>query len=427
MTVLQADLTWTGTRFERDVQVRVEDGRVAEVGALGAAPDERLAGRALLPGFVNAHSHAFQRALRGRGETFPEGRGSFWAWREAMYGLVASLTWKQFKAVCVGAFREMRAAGITTVGEFHYLHHLREDDYALDELVVEAAAEAGIRLVLLNAYYNTGGIGQPLEGAQLRFRSKSVDAYWKQMDRLAARAGDGDAFRLGAVVHSVRAASRGDIAVLHKEAKRRGLVFHMHVEEQVREVEQCVAAYGLRPVQLVFEIGELDADTTLVHCTHTDPDDLATLRGCRARVCVCPLTEANLGDGLPALDARDAPCLGTDSNARLSMLEEMRWLEYGQRLRRHERGVLRDDAGGVAPGLLRAATETGARALGIEAGRIEAGRHADFVAVNLAAPALAGWTEDTLAEALVFGAGDEAIAATCVGGRWTPREGQEQE
>ncbi len=428
MTVLQADLTWTGRRFARNQQVRIEDGRIQAMGKLGLEVDVRLERRALLPGFVNAHSHAFQRALRGRGETFPNGRGSFWTWREAMYQLVESLTWKEFKSVCTHAFTEMRAAGITTVGEFHYLHHLRDDDYALDALVIEAAREAGIRIVLLNAYYNTGGIGaggagvgsigQPLTGAQLRFRSKSVDAYWKQMDRLDD-AVDGDLVRLGTVVHSVRAASKGDITVLHREAKKRGLVFHMHIEEQKLEIEQCERAYGLRPMQLLLDIGELDFGTTLVHCTHTDPGDMAVVRGCKARACLCPLTEANLGDGLADLASVGPSCLGTDSNARISMLEEMRWLEYGQRLRRMERGALRDEAGEVAPSLLRAATETGADALGIKAGRIEEGCLADFVAIDLDAPTLSGWTDETLAATLVCGAAEEAIADTCVGGQWS--------
>src|SRR5262245_35108402 len=159
MTVLEADLTWTGERFESGVRVAIgPDGRITGVGALKDAVGERLKGQALLPGFVNAHSHAFQRGLRGRGERFPAGAGSFWSWREAMYALVEELDAERLRALSLRAFREMLAAGITTVGEFHYLHHAKEGDWALDEAVLAAAREAGIRLVLLEVYYRTGGI-----------------------------------------------------------------------------------------------------------------------------------------------------------------------------------------------------------------------------------------------------------------------------
>src|SRR5262245_11930716 len=176
MTVLEADLTWTGERFESGVRVAIgPDGRITGVGALKDAVGERLKGQALLPGFVNAHSHAFQRGLRGRGERFPAGSGSFWTWREAMYGLVGSLDADAFESLCLRTFREMRRAGITTVGEFHYFHHGPEETgWAFDERVLAAASAAGIRIALLEVYYKTGAIGQPLEGAQRRFATPST-------------------------------------------------------------------------------------------------------------------------------------------------------------------------------------------------------------------------------------------------------------
>jgi len=415
--IVAAELTWTGERFEHGVAVRVEDGRIAAVGPLEGEPDERLAGRALLPGFVNAHSHAFQRGLRGRGETFAEGAGSFWSWREAMYALVERMDPDAFRRLTTRAFNEMRAAGITCVGEFHYLHHADGDDYAFDEMVLEAAREAGIRIVLLNAYYATGGIGRPLEDAQLRFRSKDPDAYWAQMDRLVPFC-EGPERWLGAVVHSVRAASQKDLASVYAESRRRGIAFHMHMEEQPREIEECRAVYGLAPMELLLETVDVGANLTCVHCTHTDPASMKRYRETDGQVCLCPLTEANLGDGLADVERIGAVALGTDSNARISMLEEMRWLEYGQRLRRQERGVFKDSAGRVGAPLLRAATEEGARALGVPAGRIAPGCWADFVTIDLDAPSLAGWTEETLVDALAFGAGDDVIAGTCVAGRW---------
>ncbi|MHC4548926.1 MAG: amidohydrolase family protein [Planctomycetota bacterium] len=418
MTIIQADLTWTGRRFERGVQIHVEDGSIVKVGQTDLPPDQRLHDRALLPGFVNAHSHAFQRGLRGRAETFREGPGGYRTWRDAMYDLAVNLDADQFRAVTAQAFREMRAAGITCVGEFHYFHHATDDpDYALDGIVLEAAQEAGLRIVLLNAYYNTGGINRPLKGAQQRFRSTSPDAYWQHMDRLVPFC-EGPRRTLGAAVHSLRAASREDFRSIYTEARRRGIAFHMHLEAQRGEIEECRAAYDLRPMELVLESVEIGESCTCVDCTHTDPRLMERYRAAGGNVCVCPLTEANRGDGLADVAGIGTLSLGTDSNARISMLEEMRWLEYGQRLAQERRGILRDEAGAVGPALLHAATETGARALGVPAGRIAPRCWADFVAIDLGAPTLAGWTVETLPASLVGGAGEEAIAATCVGGHW---------
>jgi formimidoylglutamate deiminase len=423
--VLEADLTWTGARFDARTQVAIAaDGRIEAVGRLGYAPTLRMERQALLPGFVNAHSHAFQRGLRGQGERFPRGAGSFWTWRNAMYELANSLDRESAHAIYLQAFGEMRDAGITTCGEFHYLHHLGPArDYEFDALVLDAARAAGIRLVLLNAFYTTGGVGRPLEGAQRRFESTDLSAYWRQMDYLLPRC-DPRLQTVGVVAHSIRAAPLEAIAALHSHAQRRGLRFHMHVEEQRGEIEECLAAYGRRPMDLLNETLSVGGNLTAVHCTHTDPRDMTRLLAAGGSVCVCPLTEGNLGDGLPALDLVHAAggrlSLGTDSNARISMLEEMRWLEYGQRLRREERGVLTDSTGRVATALLDAATAGGAAALGIPAGRLEPGYWADLVAIDLDTPSLARLDAETMLEGLVFGAGDEAIAGTVVAGEWRP-------
>jgi cytosine/adenosine deaminase-related metal-dependent hydrolase len=450
--VVEADWTWTGDGFASGVQVRISAaGRIEAVGRLGSAASLRLRGQALLPGLVSAHSHAFQRALRGRGERFPAGVGSFWSWREAMYELAAKLDGTGFERLCRQTFREMRAAGITAVGEFHYFHHERAGlfdepgeaddsgdageadpspsaapalDYALDARVLRAAAAAGIRIVLLNTYYRTGGVDRPLAGAQRRFASRSPRVFWEQMDRLGAALA-GPAQTLGAAVHSVRAAPPEDLAAVYAEARRRGLPVHMHVEEQRQEIADCLAHYGRRPMQLVLATLPAADGLTAVHCTHTARDDMERFLAAGGGACICPLTEANLGDGIPDLAAAhargDRLCLGTDSNTRISLLEEMRWLEYGQRLRAESRGVLRDAAGEVARGLLRAATAGGARALGLPCGKIAPGFWADLAAIDLSHPALADCAPETLLEALVFGGGDEAIAATAVGGEWRSR------
>jgi formimidoylglutamate deiminase len=420
--IIEADLTWTGRRFEPGLQVVVGDGGRIESVMKGRTPTDRHPRSALLPGFVNSHSHAFQRGLRGRGERFPAGSGDFWTWREAMYALVERLDERELFRLSVQVFEEMRDAGTTTVGEFHYLHHAGSGtDYEFDRVVLEAAAAAGIRIVLLQAYYATGGIGQPLGTAQRRFRSTSVDAYWKQMDRLAS-ALDPQTQSLGAVAHSIRAAKVEDIAALHAEAQRRGLRFHMHVEEQRREVEECVAAYGRPPMRVLLDTLEISGNLTAVHCTHTAPDDLRQFLEAGGTVCVNPLTEGNLGDGLPVLEPvphlLERLSLGSDSNARISPIEEMRWLEYGQRLRRERRGVLRSGEGEVAATVLAAATAGGARALGIPAGRIDVDQWADLVVIDLEHPSLAECEVETLAEALVSGADNGVVRGTYVGGKW---------
>jgi len=397
MTIVEADLTWTGTRFERGIRIHIEDGAIVAVGAAAEAPDLRLRNRALLPGFVNAHSHAFQHGLRGRGDSG----------RESIHDLALGLDAARFHAVTQEAFREMRAAGVTCVGEFHDLHHAGDDiDYAFDEIVLEAAREAGLRIVLLNAYLNTDALGKPIHRAQQRFRSASPDAYWKQMDRLLPLC-ESEARHLGVGVHSVRAAGPDALAEIYNEARRRGFAFHLQLEDTREEIEACRAAHGLRPMELLLRSVEIGESTTCVHCTHTDAGVMERYAHAGGNVCICPLNEGELGVGIERLGEIEAVALGTDSNARISLLEDMRVLE-----RRQPGGAVR---------LLQAATVAGARALGLPAGRIAPRCWADFVAVDLTAASLEGWTERTLAGSLVCGGGDDAIAGTCVGGQWTHR------
>jgi formimidoylglutamate deiminase len=371
--LLAPGLAWTGEGFETGQGAWLDDaGHLERVGPLGdAEPDERLPDQALLPGFVSAHSHAFQIGLRGHGETFPAGAGSFWTWREAMYELVESMTRERLYELSKRCFEEMLAAGITTVGEFHYLHHLGDGlDFEGDHVVLDAARDAGIRMVLLVTYYETGGIGRLLEGGQRRFATQGLGPFWEHVDHLGSTV-DGERMRLGVAAHSIRAVPPAILRELWREARRRGLPFHMHVEEQRQEIEDSLAAYGQRPMEIVLDLAASSGDDlqgfTAVHCTHTRVEDLRRFAAAGGRACICPLTEANLGDGIPALgevpEIHDRLCLGTDSNHRIDMLEEMRWLEYGQRLRYERRGVLRE-GGETAAILVGASSPGGSEALG---------------------------------------------------------------
>jgi formimidoylglutamate deiminase len=327
-----------------------------------------------LPGFVNAHSHAFQRALRGRSEG-----ADFWSWREAMLELAASLTPEQVRVGYVQVYREMLDAGYTAVGEFHYL------GLAEAQAAVEAAAEAGIELVLLLAAYGRGGIE--------RFRQESVADYLSQLEELRAAG-----VRVGVAPHSVRACPRDWLEELGGYAAAEGLPLHVHADEQPREIEECLAEHGLRPVELLAETGCLGPQTTVVHATHADEGELDLLAEANARVCICPTTEANLGDGFAPVqelcERGIGMCIGSDSNVRIDPLEELRELEGIARRRAGKRNVV------AVSSLLCFGADEGAAALGLE-------RWAD-VQVGLEHPSLAG-VEDVHA-GLVFGCSADVFA-----------------
>lgn len=420
--IIEADLTYTEDGFFENMQVVVgADGVIQQVGMLDLQPTMVLKGEALLPGMVNAHSHAFQRGLRGSAEWFRSREETFWTWRDAMYELVGYLDVERFTNLCRVAFEEMLRGGITTVGEFHYLRHADETGgYEFDQAILEAARQAGIRIVLLPAYYAHGGIGQPLRGAQKLFRTDSIESYRAQLERLR-RLVDPQREHLGCCAHSIRAASPIEMAAVHALAAEWDMVLHLHAEEQPAEIDACVEAYGKSPVELLLDRGVIDGRTTLVHCTHTPRRVLKRVGKTGATVCICPTTEANLGDGIPDLEEYAAHydmALGTDSNVRVSMTEEMRWLEYGQRLRHQRRGVLDGGRGDCAAGLFRSATVGGARSLGIPAGAIAPGSVADFFVVDKSGLSLLGSTAETLLASIVFGAGRSCVTRVCVGGHW---------
>ena len=426
---IAAELTWTGSRFERGVRVIVNAEGVIQ--SVNRSPgNERvthtLNRRALLPGMINSHSHAFQHAMRASAEIIPkatlQSQRNFWSWRESMYELVEQLDRRKFLDITRHAFQQMRRAGITTVGEFHYVHHPRNaSDFSFDELVLQAAREAGIRLVFLSTLYQTSTFGKIVEGAQRQFYSPNSKTFWKQVDAVAAKL-DSRTQTVGVAPHSVRAVDIGEIKEVAQEAKRRGMVMHMHVEEVVREIEDCQAATRRTPMRLLLEAGVIDSRFTAIHCTHSTEADLRDFGSTGASICLCPITEGVLSDGIanvPAMLSGGAKlCLGTDANTRLCMNEEMRLAEYVQRVQHRRRGIILDDSGDPATSLFNMATTNAARSLGINAGAIASGGAADFVALDLDHPSLHGWTDDTLLGTFIFGCAAEPIAATCVAGEW---------
>jgi formimidoylglutamate deiminase len=433
--VIQADLTLIGGELRPGVRVEVDDaGLIRSVfrnDAPAPPPTLRLARRALLPGLINVHSHAFQRALRGEGEHYPAGMGDFWSWRQSMYALVEQLTPQRLFDVCVQAFGEMLRAGFTSVGEFHYVHHARmptasdtSPDYELDAVVLDAARQAGIRVAFLQCYYKTGGFDQPLAGGQLRFSTPDLRRFLEQLDRLAARL-DARTQTLGLAPHSLRAVPVVDLCELWHVARRRKMVCHVHVEEQRREIDDCRRSLGVTPLEWLLANLDLDERFTMVHATHSTAAMLQAYVATGARICVCPITEGNLGDGLgdvaTMLTRPDSVCIGTDSNVRIDAAEELRWLEFTRRLRHERRGICKDAAGNVAAQLLACGTTNAAAALNLNAGAIEAGRMADFITLDLDAAELVGSPPESLLSAWLLGGSGASVRDVCVAGTWHPR------
>jgi formiminoglutamate deiminase len=386
-----AALAWLRDGPAADVLLEVSAGRfVAVTPGVPAPPDaERLAGIAL-PGLANAHSHAFHRALRGRTQT---GRGDFWSWRERMYAVAAALDPDRYLALATAVYAEMALAGITCVGEFHYLH--RDPDgrpyaepNAMGLALVEAARRAGIRITLLDTLYLTADVdGAPLAGAQRRFGDDGLAGWLGRTADLADALQDAPHARVGAAVHSVRAVPAellGEFA-----ARTTGRPVHVHLSEQPAENAACLARHGRTPTALLADHGVLGPRTTAVHATHLTDTDVTLLGGHGVTVCLCPTTERELADGLgPAgpLAAAGSPiCVGTDSHAAIDLLAEARGVELHERLRTRLRGRFGPAA------LIRAATATGHAAGGWDdAGRILPGARADLVCVQADSPRTVG-------------------------------------
>jgi formimidoylglutamate deiminase len=442
MPVLIPELTYIDGSFRRGLAVEYSTAsglitRIVPEAQLVAEGDEgghvvRLSGRALMPGFVNAHSHAFQRLIRGRGQWRPaaDEKADFWTWREAMYTAANALSPDDVFEVSRFCFIEMLCAGITSVGEFHYLHRDQAGAaYAnpaeLATRVIAAADEAGIRICLLNVAYATGGIGEPLRPEQRRLATPDIEAYLTDTVDLADEAGRHTRVTVGVAPHSIRAVPRDWLPAIHSLAFGLGAPFHMHVSEQPAEVTASLRAYDRRPVEVLADLGLIDEHFTAVHATHLTFREVDVLGTPGPTVCACPTTERDLGDGfLPGTELLDAGAriaLGSDSQTVIDMFEEMRLIEYNERLRRQKRIMIGATTQGgerleTAPVLLAMGTEQGARSLRLPAGRIAPDLCADFVAIDLEHRTLAGWTGETLDAMLALSAPAGVVSDVWVGG-----------
>jgi formimidoylglutamate deiminase len=420
------DLLYAAGALSRGAALVVERGAVAGVGAPppGAAV-VRLPRTLVLPGLVSAHGHAFQRAIRGRTERRAEGRDDFWTWRRAMYEAASRLGPDDVEAVARMAFHELARAGVTAVGEFHYLHHDPDgrpyaDPSELALRVVRAARDVGLRVVLLRGAYARAGHGLPPDPLQRRFVDPSPDAVLAALDRLVHAISDDPLASAGLAPHSVRACPEPWIAALAGEARRRGLPLHLPACEQPAEVSASRAEHGVGPVGVLARAGALGPRTTLVHAIHLEEGDAEAMAAAGAIACACPLTERNLGDGVVPADRLRAAgvrlALGVDSHAEADLLAEARALELHLRLVRGERNVLDDPPGSAGRALLEAATAGGMASLGLPGGRLAPGEPADFVAVDLDHPSIAGAAPDALLDACVFGLSPAAVRRVFVAG-----------
>ncbi len=397
-------------------------------GNLSAVTPDSTAGGAtpldvVLPGMPNAHSHAFQRVVAGRTERAGPGGDSFWTWRSAMYDSLAAAGPDEFEAAAYDAYATMLAAGYTSVCEFHYVHHGPggvpfEQPAEMAERIVAAARRAGIGLTLLPVLYRFSDFGEraPLEG-QARF-VLSPDAFATLFHTLVVAYGGEPDVHVGIALHSLRAVSTSDLAAIAElAAVQPGTPLHVHVSEQEREVEACRAVHGTTPIELLARYVELDERWALVHATHATASERALAAGARATVVLCPTTEANLGDGIfPAADfvrGGGRIAIGSDSNVTIDVAEELRWLEYVQRLCERKRNVLHSQTvPSVGRFVYESAAAGGARASGRALGRLQAGARADFVEF-----ALRDFDEETALDALIFRSGTWKPRRVVAGGR----------
>ncbi|WP_434561114.1 formimidoylglutamate deiminase [Pseudomonas sp. R1-6] len=420
--------------WANDVRLEVNaEGVLTHVQADSHANGAERLGGPLLPGMPNLHSHAFQRAMAGLAEVAGNPNDSFWTWRDLMYRLVGKISPDQLGVIARQLYIEMLKAGYTSVAEFHYVHHDTDGRHYADpaELALrisQAAGDVGIGLTLLPVLYSHSGFGgqEPNDG-QRRFIN-STENYLKLQSRLQPILAGQPSQALGLCFHSLRAVTPGQIHDV-LAASDRDCPVHIHIAEQQKEVDDCLSWSGVRPLQWLYENAEVDQRWCLVHATHANPQEVSLMAKSRAIAGLCLTTEANLGDGIfPAVDflAQGGRMgIGSDSHVSLSVVEELRWLEYGQRLRDQRRNRLyRTDQPMVGRTLYDAALDGGAQALGQPIGALEVGKRADWLVLDGNDPYLATATGDGILNRWLFAGGDRQVRDVMVGGKWQVRDGR---
>ena len=408
------------------VRLTISGGRIARVDVdadhqQDAADCEDVG--LLIPGLCNAHSHAFQRALAGHTEQrSPAGRDNFWSWRERMYELAGRVSAEALTAIARQAYCEMLRSGYTSVAEFHYLHSDPTNDAADDamfEAIATAARDSGIRLTYVPVHYERAGFEDPEPTTQQENFAMTADEFLRHVERVTPRCTD--AINIGIGAHSLRAVSKESLDRI-AEVAATGVPMHIHVAEQKREVQQCYTSYGRRPVRWLLENYDVQDNWSLVHATHMDGEETAALAASGAVAVLCPSTEANLGDGLfplhHFLSAGGHIAIGSDSHISINPFEELRWLEYGQRLASQSRNIVSLRDSHVGSELFSRALEGGALASGQAVAGIEAGAPADFVVLCDDDPMLAGHDDTSRMDALVFSGYPLPVERVMVDGKW---------
>lgn len=422
----QAENAWRRDGWQQNAVLRFEAD-----GTLGAATDAAAPslGKWVLPGMPNLHSHAFQRAMAGLAERRSRVDDSFWSWRETMYAFASAISPDALQAVAAQLYVEMLKAGYTQVCEFHYLHHQPDGSpYAQPEAMslalIAAAREAGIALTLLPVLYMSGGFdGRALSSRQRRF-GNSVDGYLRLLESLCRH--EDSQLTVGIALHSLRAVPVEAMQQVLADKLARTCPIHIHVAEQIGEVQDCIALRGARPVEWLLDNAEVDARWCLVHATHLTDEETVRLARSGAVAGLCPTTEANLGDGLfplaGYLDAGGRLGIGSDSNISISPVEELRWLEYGQRLvSRHRNMAARTPGGSVGETLWRAALSGGAQVSGRPTGELRSGARADLLVLDEQSPLLASRDAASVIDSFLFAGNTPLVRDVMCGGRWVVR------
>jgi len=430
-TLYRPDLLYTEGAFRSGQGLLVSDnGSILRIGS--DIPVENslvvdMPGKALLPGLVNGHSHTFQRLIRGVAEHRGANGDDFWAWRNTMYRAASHLSPDDLFDVARMTFLEMALSGITSVGEFHYLHRQPDgapydDPNLLSKCVIDAASSVGLRICLLRVAYARAGYELPPSPGQRRFY-ETPEEYLQNVERLADALQHGPStVSIGVAPHSIRAVTLDTVKLISTWASERWLPIHMHMAEQTAEIAACEREYGLSPIRLLAEHDLLSNRLTLVHAIHTSIDEVEALSKSGATICSCPTTERNLGDGIIDADqaiAAGVPfSFGSDSQANINLLEDARELDYHLRLKQQRR-VLLDGIDGedISARLFRYATVGGARSLGLDTGLLEPGRPADFFTVNLNDVSIAGCSLEELLPMIVFSLERTAVCDVAVNGR----------